>query len=296
MEAVSAHGQPPRLPDADLKRLHRRSHADRWGLAAGRFEAALEASVEHAFRGAEPDPGAVVRQASSLHLEDLALATACVDGHEPAWEHFIREYRPALYRAADALDPGGGARELADALYGDLFGLQGRDGERRSLLACYHGRSALGTWLRAVLAQRVVDRARAQRRLAPLPDETAASEQGSSGPDPEQPRRAELVGRALTDAVAKLAPRDRWRLGCYYHQQLTLAQTGRLLGEHEATVSRQLARTRRVLRDVVTASLRADGVSDAEIGECFDAAVTDVGTLDLGGVFVRKNAGAERST
>ena len=296
MDPVSSHGQPPRLPDADLKRLHLRSHADRWGLAAGRFAAALEASVEHAFRGAAPDLSAVVRQASSLHLEDLALATACADGHEPAWEHFIREYRPALYRAADALDPGGGARELADGLYGDLFGLEGRGGERRSLLAYYHGRSALGTWLRAVLAQRVVDRARAERRLAPLPDETAASDHAPSSPDPEHPRRAELVGRALADAVAKLEPRDRWRLGCYYQQQLTLAQTGRLLGEHEATVSRQLARTRRVLRDLIAASLRADGVSEAEIGECFDAAVSDVGTLDLAEVFARKDAAAERST
>jgi RNA polymerase sigma factor (sigma-70 family) len=265
-------------------------------VTAERFAAVLEASLDHAFRGVEPGRRELLQQASSLHLEDLALATACADGHDPAWEHFIREHRPGLYRAADAIDRTGGSRELADALYGDLFGLQGRDGRRQSLLAYYHGRSALGTWLRAVLAQRVVDRARSRKRLAPLPEEPLASGQPFSGPDPEQPRRAEMMSRALADAVGRLDPRDRWRLGCYYHEQLTLAQTGRLLGEHEATVSRQVARTRRALRELIVERLRADGVSDAEIAECFDAAVADVGTLDLGAVFARKDPAAGRST
>jgi RNA polymerase sigma-70 factor (ECF subfamily) len=261
-----------------------------------RFGAAVEASLERALRGVEADRREIVRQASALHLEDLALATACTDGHEQAWEHFVREHRPGLYRAADALDPGGGARELADALYGDLFGLQNREGERRSLLVYYHGRSALGTWLRAVLAQRVVDRARANKRLEPLTDRPQATSPPAMSADPECARRVELLGRVLTTAVARLEPRDRQRLSCYYREQLTLAQTGRLLGEHEATVSRQLARTRRVLRGEIEARLRANGLSPDEIAECFGAAVDDVGPLDLGEVFARKNPAAERST
>ena len=110
-----------------------------------RFAEALERSAE---RGANLD---------KLHLEDLALACGCAVGDEGAWEHFIREQRPTLYRAADALDPGGGARELADSIYGELF--------ERSLFRYFHGRSSLATWLRAVLAQRHVDRLRAGRRL-----------------------------------------------------------------------------------------------------------------------------------
>jgi RNA polymerase sigma-70 factor (ECF subfamily) len=265
-------------------------------LDVARFGAVLEASLDRAFRGVEPDRREIVRQASALHLEDLALAAACADGHEGAWEHFVREHRPGLYRAADALDSSGGARELADALYGDLFGLQNREGQRRSLLVYYHGRSALGTWLRAVLAQRVVDRARANRRLAPLPDQPLAASPLPTSSDPVRPRRVELLGRVLATAVAKLEPRDRQRLSCYYREQLTLAQTGKLLGEHEATVSRQLARTRRVLRGEIEVRLRANGLSPDEIAECFEAAVNDVGPLDLGKVFARKDSAAERST
>jgi RNA polymerase sigma factor (sigma-70 family) len=292
---VSPNGPRPRLADADLRRLFLQSKAERWGLDVARFAASLEASLDRAFRGGAPAPREIVRQASSLHLEDLALATACADGHDGAWEHFVREQRPGLYRAADALDPGGGARELADALYGDLFGLQNRGGERRSLLVYYHGRSALATWLRAVLAQRVVDRARTQKRLAPLPDEPLVASPSSTSTDPERMRRTELLGRVLATAVGRLEARDRQRLGCYYREQLTLAQTGRLLGEHEATVSRQLARTRRLLRGEVEVRLRANGLSPDEITECFEAAVNDVGPLDLGQVFARKNSAAERS-
>ena len=66
--------------------------------------------------------GDLERHVASLHLEDLALACACAVGDEGAWEHLVREHRPQLYRAANALDPTGGARDLADSLYADLYG------------------------------------------------------------------------------------------------------------------------------------------------------------------------------
>ncbi len=288
--------QTPRLTDADYQRLHRAGHAARWGVSATRFAAAIEASLAHAARGASLDPREASRRAAALHLDDLALATACIDGQDDAWEYFIREHRPGLYRAADALNPGGGARELADALYADLYGVAKGEGERRSLLLYYHGRSALGTWLRAVLSQRLIDRVRASKRLAPLLDESSLPAPVEGVPDPLQPERAARIGQALAQAVAALEPQDRWRLASYYQQQLTLAQIGRLLGEHEATVSRQLARTRRALRADIEARLHRAGLTEAEVGECFEAAVGAASPIDLGRIFARKNAPGERST
>ena len=88
-------------------------------------------------------------------------ARAPVRGRRGAGVGAVRlEYRPLLYRAADALDPHGGARDLADALYADLYGLPDAQGERQSLFRYYQGRSSLATWLRAVLSQRYVDRLR----------------------------------------------------------------------------------------------------------------------------------------
>ena len=162
-----------------VERLYRQAKAERWRVPTDRFGRALEASAERAFAGRTPDARELERYLASLHLEDLALACACASGDEQAWEHFVLEQRPLLYRAADALDPGGGARDLADSLYADLFGLGDRAGERQSLFRYFHGRSSLTTWLRAVLAQRHVDRLRTHRRLDALPDEESAG--GASG-------------------------------------------------------------------------------------------------------------------
>jgi RNA polymerase sigma factor (sigma-70 family) len=265
------------------ERLYRQAKGARWRVSIGRFTQALESSAERAFAGRRRDARELERYLVSLHLEDLALGCACADGDEEAWEHFVLEQRPLLYRAADALDPSGGARDLADSLYADLFGLSNREGERQSLFRYFHGRSSLTTWLRAVLAQRYVDRLRARRRLDALPDE----ESSSALPAPAQPiepdrdRYLGLIRQALERAMATLAARERLRLACYYAQELTLAQTARVLGEHEATASRQLARTRAAIRDAVERHLREIGLTDAEITRCFECITEDAGPLDL---------------
>jgi RNA polymerase sigma factor (sigma-70 family) len=221
------------------------------------------------------------------HADDLALARHCADGDEAAWERFIRDYRPILYRAADTLDPSGGAREVADSLYADLYGVKDGVSDRRSLFHYFHGRSSLATWLRAVLSQRYIDRVRATRRLAPLPEAddwstTGASFAPTTAVDPGDRDRSHLVEAALNHAIAKLRDRDRLRLCCYYVQQLTLAETGRVLAEHETTVSRHLARTRRTIREEVVRYLRDEaGCSPAQIAQSLESVATDPGAFDL---------------
>ena len=278
-----------RIDDRLVARLYRQSDAERWRVPVDRFARVLESSAERAFAAgpSEPDgPPAreIERYLSALHLDDLALATACAAGDEQAWEHFVLEQRPLLYRAADALEPNGGARDLADSLYADLFGLGGHAGERQSLFRYFHGRSSLTTWLRAVLAQRHVDRLRSRRRTEALPDDDSAEALPARARplEPERDRYLRLMRRALTHTVAALAPRDRLRLACYYAQDLTLAQTGRVLGEHEATSSRQLTRTRDAIRTAVERSLKTEaGLSSSEIADCFASVTEDSGSLDL---------------
>ena len=234
---------------------------------------------------------------TSRYAADLALASACASGEDAAWERFIREYRPVLYRAADALDSTGRARELADALYADLYGLNERGGERQSLFRYYHGRSSLATWLRAVLAQRYVDRVRTDRRVDPLPDD-AEIVSAATPPEPDRKDDAARFERALGETLSALDARDRLRVACYYAQELTLAQTGRVLRESEATASRQLARTRRSIREGVERRLRADGLGEAQIARCFASITDDVGTLDLSNMLggaARKKTEPDRS-
>lgn len=214
----------------------------------------------------------------------------------------MREYRPALYRAGDAIAPGGAGRELADSLYAELYGLKTDGAGRRSHLAYFHGRSSLVTWLRTVLAQRHVDRFRAGRRLDPLPADEGPGALPSPQPetDPDRRRYLSVMRRAVIAAVLALVAKDRLRLSCYYGQGLTLAEIGRLTGEHEATVSRHLARTRRVVRDAVEHHLATEEhMGPDQIAACFASVVDDAGTLDLADLLsagpARKDAGVGRS-
>jgi len=216
----------------------------------------------------------------AAHSADLELARLCAAGDERAWERFVREYRPLLYRAADALDRTQGAREIADSLYADLYGIAADAGERQSLFRYYQGRSSLATWLRAVLAQRYVDRVRVERRTEPLSDEEPPAR--GAEPDPDRVRYVALIRHALGRAVAALTARDRLRLACYYVQELTLADTGRALNESEATSSRRLARSRAAIRRDIERHLRDEaGLSDGEIAACFASVADDPGPLDL---------------
>lgn len=274
-----------RLDEALVKRLYARAGAGRWQLPIEAFASFLSASAERAFADAPPAPRDLERHFESLHLEDLALACACAEGIAQAWDEFVVRCRPALYRAADALDRSGAAREVADSLYAELFGLRSRDGVRQSHLRYFHGRASLVTWLRAVLAQRYVDYKRQAARIAPLPEVESHHDAHTAAPTtPGSPalRYVEILRRVITAAIAALPARDRLRLRCYYAQHLTLAQIGRLLGESEATTSRNLARTRRTIREEVERRLRVEEKMDQpEITECFAAVVDDPATLDL---------------
>lgn len=282
-----------------IQRLHKEARADRWPVPLPLFAEALESSLESA-RKTKPDisvdPSAQERYLRGLHLEDLALACACAAGLDAAWEQFIRELRPVLYRAADALDASGGARELADSIYADLYGTEERAGIRRSLFRYFHGRSSIATWLRAVLAQRHVDAIRARGRFDEMPTEDPADSSASDDAvNPDRARLLEVFHRVLSHVVAALVARDRLRLALYYGQDLTLAQIGRITGEHEATVSRRLSRSRRAIRAAVAERLRNDeGLSEGEVEECFQYAVEDPGAMELGDI-LRKNPLAERS-
>ena len=53
----------------------------------------------------------------SSHGADLELARLCAMGDEHAWERFIREYRPLLYRAAGKSSYRDLLRSSADAVW-----------------------------------------------------------------------------------------------------------------------------------------------------------------------------------
>jgi RNA polymerase sigma factor (sigma-70 family) len=268
-----------------------------WNLTREEFQAALERSAARQFPGAQShadkDAKKIEAYLDALHTRDLALAVACGNGGAAAWDFFMKKFRPELYRAARAIvGPAAGgdsaARELADSLYADLYGLrESPSGGRTSLFEYFHGRSKLCTWLHAVLSRRHVDEIRRTRATGPLENESgeviadaetphapkAATNQQLQQADPERANYLAALQAALAAVFGALDPRDRLRLAYYYADDRTLSEIGRLLGEHEATVSRKLDRTRRHVRSRVEAWLRDNKKwSEAQVRVCLDCA------------------------
>jgi RNA polymerase sigma-70 factor (ECF subfamily) len=256
-----------------------------WNLTVEQFQITLERTVGRRFSCADskpsPDSLAIEKYLNTLQAADLALACACSAGNNAAWEHFVATYRSQLHRAARAIAGESGGHELADSLYGELFGLRESEGMRRSLFDYFHGRSKLGTWLHAILVQRHVDEFRRTRKMDPLEDPDGEGHGGSARklpatnrlPDPERERYLMLMQTALEKALEALEPRDRMRLAYYYVEELTLLEIGRLLGEHEATASRKIERARQDVRRSVEAALRGEKkLSEAQLRLCYEYA------------------------
>lgn len=272
--------------------FYAQAQAGRWGIPRERFADALERSAKKALTPGAVSPQKLHDYLAALHLEDLALAMACSDGAETAWEHFFTTYRGYLRAAAAAIlrcsAASAEACDLADSLFSELYGLAGDKGAGRSLFRYFHGRSSLKTWLRAVLSQRHIDSIRAGRRFEELAEDEASDAPPrtllgapSQPGDPHRERYVASFVRALQKALDLLEPLEKERLRLYYADEKTLAEIGRLLGEHESSVSRHLDRVRRDLRQSVESILRSGigaangfqvqpGISDAEIALCFE--------------------------
>jgi RNA polymerase sigma-70 factor len=250
-----------------------------WGVTPERFRFALDRSASQRFADSarSPSVSAVDSYLDSLKAHDLALACACSDGNSEAWDYFVKQYRPELYRSARAIAGDSAGRELADSLYAELYGLRESSGTRKSPLAYFLGRSKLSTWLHAILSQRNVDRLRAGQRTESLEDAPGEkhSEIASADPnvDPERDRYLSLLQPVIAASLAALEARDRLRLAYYYVDERTLAEVGKLFGEHEATASRKLEKTRRKLKDEIDRRLRTEKkLSDAQVRLCYSYA------------------------
>lgn len=282
---MPAHRTPQLVSFALAEKLLRTAAApSAWNLTIEQFQVALERSASKKFCNSSPamavDAAATEKFLSGLQLHELALASACSAGIEAAWEYFVAKYRPELHRAARAIAGDSRGRELADSIYAELFGLRESEGFRRSLFDYFHGRSKLSTWLYTILAQRHVDEIRRGRKEESLdypPGEERAGPaielKSVRSDDPERQRYLAIMQAAVASAIESLAAQDRLRLAYYYVEDLTLAEIGKLFGEHEATASRKLESARRKVREKVEAILREERkLTEAQVQSCFQHA------------------------
>jgi RNA polymerase sigma-70 factor (ECF subfamily) len=256
--------------------LYERSGAAKVGLAKDRFCAILE---EVAVKYLPQTASVHDRQElfSSLKVEDLALAHACAEGSEKAWEVFMLRFREKLYDIAGYIAKESSAgRELADSLYADLYGTTTREGKRACKLSSYTGRGSLEGWLRTVLSQEYVNRYRKQKRLVSLDEESEEGEQFAT-PEKEETVAVDPRLEAVTDeALAALPAEDRFALAAYYLDGRTLAEIAKMLGVHESTISRKLDKLAKALRKQILAGLAKRGMDRRQAQEALDVDVRDL--------------------
>src|SRR5579864_2711469 len=137
------------------------------GRAYGLNEADFRTILEQVVAKYLPAAGMAEKQEfwRQLKLEELALARACALGRDVAWTVFLSRYREKLYDIARGItkeDSQG--RDLADSIYGDLYGTTEKEGCRVSRLDFYMGRGSLEGWLRTVMAQEFINRYRKKKR------------------------------------------------------------------------------------------------------------------------------------
>ena len=210
---------------------------------------------------AAADTAAVAAFIDTLHANDLCLAIACQRGDQAAWSDLVEGYGATVRSAARSASPNEEmAEDLAQSIWAELHGLKIKDDGRASgKLAYYSGAGSLGGWLRAVVGQLAIDRHRREARLVHTEEDaeldrltrdgaiaTNSGDGFRADASPEEMLAtnvaAEAVEKAFARALKSLDDEDRLLVKLYYFDGLRLREAGAVLGFHEATASRRLAR------------------------------------------------------
>ena len=195
---------------------------------------------------------------SSLHVEDLFLAWACLDQQRDALAAFERYTRPLIALAVrrDASD----ADELIHQVQVKLLVAEP---PRPPRLADYTGVGPLKAFVMVMAMRCLADAHRRdqRRREDHIGDgwlELASIAGSTSGPE-ERVQWRELephAARAVTEAMAALSVRQRTVLRLHYVEGVSAEALGRMYGVHRATTTRWLVDARERMLEFVQQRLR----------------------------------------
>jgi RNA polymerase sigma-70 factor len=209
--------------------------------------------------------------ASTLHTSDLYLSLACALPSEKAWERFRSSYQQYIFDlCAFTLSSRDIAGELASNILSDMF-LPDRSGKSR--IASYDGRTALPTWLRAVVTRRAINEGRLKWNqvefidaLPDLADEAALKCMEDSI---RQSKYSKAIKESLAAAVSTLSERERLMLRLRYDDLMRAREIAERLGTSPSSITRLLQKTYDKLRKEVISSLCSrHNLGDAAIEEC----------------------------
>jgi RNA polymerase sigma-70 factor (ECF subfamily) len=205
--------------------------------------------------------------------EDLALTRACAEGDAAGWRELERRHFPFVRAFALRFGlPEHVAEEVAAQVIGDLW--------RRETIARYEGRSALRTWLGALVTNAALT-ARTRLRAREERERVASPSLSADGATPEAAELEAALGETTTAALRALDHHSRLLVLLHYEQGLTLEEIGRMEGLSKATMSRRIDAIRARLRTDIDRRLAARGVTWKELRPEVDLARLDLGLAAL---------------
>lgn len=174
-----------------------------------------------------------------MHLTDLYLARACVDGLPAALAAFEARVLPEVDAAVARLRLPASTVDEVRQLVRQKMLMAHADAPGK--LAAYPGTGPLSGWVRAAALWQALDLQR-QRSGPAVSDDADLSMAVSPGDDPElaylkTTYRAEFTA-SFSQALAALSPRQRNFLRLKYLDGLNIDQLGALYGVHRSTAAR----------------------------------------------------------
>jgi len=227
-------------------------------------------SITRKCRRGEYDATVATGLLAQLHTSDLYLSTACALHRDKAWRRFDSLYRKYMNDLVTYIcSVHSVAREIRETVAVHLF-LPDSSGQSR--ISSYDGRSSLATWLRVIIANRIINEG--QRKCNSLQHDEPRPELEDCNALPQIESRLKvgryepLVCAAVRRACETLSEKERELLLWRFEREAQLGEIARIFSVHQSTITRTLDRIARKLRDNVISHLGALHLDGAAIDEC----------------------------
>ena len=207
------------------------------------------------------------RAISTLAVEDLYLACACLSGTEGAAATFSGRYGATIRTAITRIVHGTDSGEVEQQLTKDLLVGSAASPPR---IGSYAGKAPLDRWLGVAAQRAALMWLRENRTEARARDGAAAEPIASGNTHPEmaflkERYRGDFEG-ALRGALERLPERERTLLRLHILNGVSVEKIGKMFAVSQPTASRWLAAAREALLDDIKATLGARlGASSEEL-------------------------------
>lgn len=213
-----------------------------------------------------------------LFVTDLYLTLACAQSSNRAWSRFQAIYKVRIFEIAHRFCSNQMvADEVAESMMVHLY-LDDITGNPR--IQSYDGRVTLTTWLRAIIAHKVIDELDRKHHSFDRVDEITELPDHLSLQRPQDfvrtNRYRAMITGALQEAFSSLEKSERLLLELLYVEELKSREVAELLDTCKSNITYHLKKVRSKMKQGVIQALKQQySLSEEAIRECIEEILTN---------------------